>query len=571
MGEGSAPARSKRLLVVFVAVGAAAVLLVGAAVLISPFGSDADASVMLVPASQSGADPFTESVQTGPVPTIEPAAADSIAELRDALPRDEPTATLVATGTEPGLYGGTGEVDACDAQALVAFLEDHPDKAGAWSDVIGIGPEQIEEYVGGLTPVVLMTDTLVTNHGFRDGNAIGLMSVLEAGTAVMVDDRGVPRVKCNCGNPLTEPAPVALTDAELTGDRWDGFDLDRVATVRAGEPVDELTLCDLRTGERSTRSVGSDPTSGSPPPDLDGTWTITLTTGLTSTEPLPPGALDPEECPNAGLNGATMVITGRRATVDGVAGVGELTGTVGGAPAGSPEWLVDVQRGTDGAVIHLGGAGASADMEMNVATRPDAMYGGVDTVDDRGIGTGRCDVGVIVRRAGTSATTTTTTVPDVSSLPAGLLCRDLEARGVGYPEAVDYWRQHGQPPNLDADGNGIPCETVYPASDVAAIWGSVPTTTAPVLGSGGPCDQSSLLAVFLALGGGEYQTVDVSSCNGRWAVLIVVRPDLTEDYPLLEWTGSAWRGGACERYRDPNDWTKSPVVPAEYWGPCISD
>jgi hypothetical protein len=55
-------------------------------------------------------------------------------------------------------------------------------------------------------------------------------------------------------------------------------------------------------------------------------------------------------------------------------------------------------------------------------------------------------------------------------LPAGLFCRDLDAQGYSYAAAVDYWRLHGQPSRMDADGNGIPCETVYPAPDVAAHW-----------------------------------------------------------------------------------------------------
>jgi hypothetical protein len=61
-------------------------------------------------------------------------------------------------------------------------------------------------------------------------------------------------------------------------------------------------------------------------------------------------------------------------------------------------------------------------------------------------------------------------VKDVRSLPAGLFCRDLDAKGYSYVAAVDYWRLHGQPDQMDADRNGIPCETVYPRADVAAYW-----------------------------------------------------------------------------------------------------
>ncbi|MFF0339321.1 excalibur calcium-binding domain-containing protein [Kribbella sp. NPDC004875] len=59
---------------------------------------------------------------------------------------------------------------------------------------------------------------------------------------------------------------------------------------------------------------------------------------------------------------------------------------------------------------------------------------------------------------------------DVRELPAGLFCRDLKARGFGYAAAVDYWRLHGQPGRMDADSNGIPCETVYSRGSVAAYW-----------------------------------------------------------------------------------------------------
>ena len=61
-------------------------------------------------------------------------------------------------------------------------------------------------------------------------------------------------------------------------------------------------------------------------------------------------------------------------------------------------------------------------------------------------------------------------VGDVRSLPAGLFCRDLNAKGYSYVAAIEYWRLHGQPNQMDADRNGIPCETVYPRSDVAAYW-----------------------------------------------------------------------------------------------------
>jgi hypothetical protein len=65
-------------------------------------------------------------------------------------------------------------------------------------------------------------------------------------------------------------------------------------------------------------------------------------------------------------------------------------------------------------------------------------------------------------------------------LAPGLFCRDVAAAGFGYSDAVTYWVREGEPDRMDADRNGIPCETVYPESDVLAFWGDpLPTTTGP--------------------------------------------------------------------------------------------
>lgn len=83
----------------------------------------------------------------------------------------------------------------------------------------------------------------------------------------------------------------------------------------------------------------------------------------------------------------------------------------------------------------------------------------------------------------TATTASTTTAPpttppppptgpgDVLDQPSGLYCRDLNAMGYSYSAAVDYWRREGNTNRMDADRNGIPCETVYPRSDVVSYWG----------------------------------------------------------------------------------------------------
>jgi hypothetical protein len=63
-----------------------------------------------------------------------------------------------------------------------------------------------------------------------------------------------------------------------------------------------------------------------------------------------------------------------------------------------------------------------------------------------------------------------TVLGDVRGLPAGLFCRDLNSKGYSYVAAIDYWRIHGQPNQMDADRNGIPCETVYARGDIGKYW-----------------------------------------------------------------------------------------------------
>jgi hypothetical protein len=61
----------------------------------------------------------------------------------------------------------------------------------------------------------------------------------------------------------------------------------------------------------------------------------------------------------------------------------------------------------------------------------------------------------------------------------GLLCRELLAdpllQGLGdqtvpYRVALAYWFLEGEPARMDADGDGIPCEQLFPPEVVDAAW-----------------------------------------------------------------------------------------------------
>ncbi|WP_242906820.1 DUF6777 domain-containing protein [Actinomadura terrae] len=136
-------------------------------------------------------------------------------------------------GDTPGLYGGTRRAASCDQSKLIAFLQADPAKAKAWAGVQGIPVSDIPRYVSRLTPVLLRTDTLVTNHGWRDGAATSAPAVLQAGMGVLINGYGVPTVKCNCGNPLTQPEKKIKTGgASYRGRSWPGFQKGKVTRIR---------------------------------------------------------------------------------------------------------------------------------------------------------------------------------------------------------------------------------------------------------------------------------------------------------------------------------------------------
>ncbi|MFI0483458.1 DUF6777 domain-containing protein [Actinomadura sp. 9N215] len=194
--------------------GAAAALVLAAGTL-SGCG-DAGSTITRLTVGTPGPDPYTQVAAT---------------DRTDV--KERPRAGGTKDGDSPGLYGGTRQASTCDQRKLVAFLQANPGKARAWADVQGIPAADIPRYVSRLTPVLLRTDTLVTNHGYRDGKATSGPAVLQAGMGVLINGYGVPAVKCNCGNPLTRPEQkVSTGKASYTGRSWPGFEKRNVTEVR---------------------------------------------------------------------------------------------------------------------------------------------------------------------------------------------------------------------------------------------------------------------------------------------------------------------------------------------------
>jgi len=269
------PVRWSRRRALTVLAAIATVLVLAGAVVATQLIKPPDSAVAVTePGPSDGVNPFMPSMTTQPPTVVSPVG----------------TGGSVSGGTS-GLYGGTLNVASCDPAKMVAFLADHPDKGAAWASVEGISPADIPGYVAGLTPVLLRADTAVTNHGFADGDATTLHSVLQAGTAVLVDRYGVPRARCACGNPLTPPTLVH--PSSYTGDRWAAFDPAHVVTVApTSAPLTQLTLVDPVTLAVFTRPVGgagaTDQAQGNPPGPTSTALPTTPLPQQASFQPPPP-------------------------------------------------------------------------------------------------------------------------------------------------------------------------------------------------------------------------------------------------------------------------------------------
>lgn len=320
--------------------------------------------VLLEPVNSLLAEPFMPTVASGqeaaptvslpPIPlptTTAPAPAGQV-----VLP--------TVAGREPGLYGGTRDAKACDPQAMISFLEQHPDKAAAWAAVQGIPVNEIRSYIEGLTPVVLTRDTRVTNHGFRNGQAFAHPSVLQAGHAVLVDRWGVPRAKCSCGNPLTPPEPLTAPPTYV-GPTWPTFDPTVIIVIVATGPVDDdgFVIVDVTTGDLIIRPVGADPGSS----DL-GTGDVRVTLRWGTVADLDLSVTDP--------TGETVSYGSRSVSSGGVLDVdaNASCGTTSNAPAENIIWPDTAPDGRYVVTVNLYNACSTGETQSYELT---AFIGGV--------------------------------------------------------------------------------------------------------------------------------------------------------------------------------------------------
>ncbi|WAP57001.1 DUF6777 domain-containing protein [Streptomyces sp. S465] len=160
-------------------------------------------------------------------------------------------------GNTPGLYSGVRNRQPCDRQGLIHDLEADKQKGAAWSRVQRIGSaDDISGYVHGLTSVILRSDTYAKTYGYR-GGLKPVSAVLQAGTAVFVDEHGAPVVKCDSGNPVKVSAPPRNAKPTFTGPQWNGFSRTTVTVIRpAAKDVKQLVLVGIGKAELFKRPLG---------------------------------------------------------------------------------------------------------------------------------------------------------------------------------------------------------------------------------------------------------------------------------------------------------------------------
>ncbi|MBI2706357.1 MAG: hypothetical protein HYX32_13865 [Actinobacteria bacterium] len=274
---------------VFAITAVLVLLVVGAALAVVLTRNDAAGAseIFLSPQNEPGPDPFTASAASASPPEATVPSTNTTVASGGGAPSGGSSGGIQSLpAAQPGLYGGTQNVSYCDPDRMVTFLEANPDKAAAWSSVLGISTSQIRTYVSKLTPVLLRSDTRVTNHGFANGRATTINAVLQAGTAVLVDEYGVPRVKCNCGNPLTPPTPISAP--RYTGPSWPGYSVTNIVVVQQSTTIiNNFTLYNPQTRTDFVRPSG---TAGTDDKPAGGTSTTNRTTSTTesstTTEPL---------------------------------------------------------------------------------------------------------------------------------------------------------------------------------------------------------------------------------------------------------------------------------------------
>jgi hypothetical protein len=222
----------------------------------APLASD----IVLEPANTPGEDPFTPSVAAPADPSIASGG---------------PGPTSAAAGSaSPGdtraLYADLAGVAVADPATLRSTLHADQAKAQAWARAEGIAVGDLDSLLSRVTPVLLRQDIRVTDYSWHGGQAVAHQAVLQAGSAVWVDELGRPRVRAASGSPLASSTQLA-PPLNYTGPSWPGFSPTTLDVITpATQPINQFVLYDPSTGQKFARPAGTSGTLDSlaaVPPD----------------------------------------------------------------------------------------------------------------------------------------------------------------------------------------------------------------------------------------------------------------------------------------------------------------
>ncbi|GHD85951.1 hypothetical protein GCM10010508_11540 [Streptomyces naganishii JCM 4654] len=286
---------------VLAAVVVAAVVV--AVVLTNSGGPQARGEVFLQPAAATGPDPFTASSATGSdTSTAQPPQgrpSGTAPTAPSGTGSAAPNTLRGISGGAPGLYTGTHNSASCDVEKQIKDLRADPARNAAFASTVGVSPSGVPGYLRSLTPVQLGMDTRVTAHGYRDGSVTTYQSVLQTGTAVLVDAHGVPRTRCACGNPLSPPVAQSAAP-KYTGQSWASYRPQNVVVVTpAPRPVKTFVVYDPGQHKYFSRDHGDhggkDHWTEPPkhPPAPSASVTLPSSTPPSASKPGSPGSAPP--------------------------------------------------------------------------------------------------------------------------------------------------------------------------------------------------------------------------------------------------------------------------------------
>ncbi|MFE3501414.1 DUF6777 domain-containing protein [Kitasatospora sp. NPDC059160] len=334
--------------------------------------------VALQAPADPGPAPFTPSVETQGMSAPAPAPTSTAAQPGGTPRTSSPAVLHSVQGNSAGLYGGTMSRSSCDTERLIGMVSSG-DAGRAWASAAGIEQSAIPSYLRSLTSAYLRVDTRVTNHSYKSGAVVEYQSVLQAGTAVLVDAQGVPRVRCACGNPL-KPA-VLVSNAKYTGKAWTGFEpTTLIVVVPAPQPVTEIILVNVETGGWFSRLTGRievvdkrvEPPKqlvpGVPPPVP---WKPTSPTATASTSGTTSSGATSSGATSSGATSSGATSSG--ATTSGATSSGATASTSGATSSGATSSGATSSGATSGGTTSSGastGTGSAAATSSTTSGRP---------------------------------------------------------------------------------------------------------------------------------------------------------------------------------------------------------